>query len=72
MKFFKTIALFGVAIDVSGTYEPVEAGNRDYPGSGPEVSVNTYQIAGTDVLNLIDSADWYEEVEKQVLNSFQP
>lgn len=72
MKFFKTIALFGVAVDVSGTYEPAEPSTRDYPGSSPEVSVNTYHIAGMDVSNLIDSADWYEEVEKQILNSFQP
>ena len=72
MKFFKTIALFGVAVDVSGTYEPAEAPSYDYPGSGPEVSVNTYMIGGTDVSNLIDSADWYEEVNKQILSSFQP
>ena len=71
MKFVKTIALFGVAIDVTGTYEPAETATRDYPGSGPEVSVNTYQIAGMDVSNLIDTADWYEEVDKQILNSFQ-
>lgn len=70
MKFFKTIALFGVAIDVSGTYEPAEPATRDYPGYGPEVSVHTYQIGGTDVSNLIDSADWYEEVDKQILDSF--
>jgi len=71
MKFFKTIALFGVAIDVSGTYEPAEPATRDYPGSSPEVSVTSYQIGGMDVSNLIDSADWYEEVDKQILNSFQ-
>lgn len=72
MKFFKTIALFGVAVDVSGTYEPAEPATRNYPGSSLEVSVNTYHIAGTDVSNLIDSADWYEEVEKQVLDSLRP
>ena len=62
--------LFGVAVDVTGTYEPAEAPSRDYPGSGAEVSVNTYMIGATDVSNLIDTADWYEEVEKQILDSF--
>jgi hypothetical protein len=71
MKFFKTIILFGVAVDVSGYYEPAEPPTRDYPGDSSSVTINTYEIGGTDVSKLIDTANWYEEAERITLATFQ-
>jgi hypothetical protein len=66
MRFSETIRLHGVAVSVTGTYEPAEAPTRDYPGSGLEICPTTATIGETDVLPLIDAGNWWEALEKAV------
>lgn len=69
MRFSETIKLHGIAIHVTGTYEPAERPTYDYPGSGAEVNVTRYEIGGVDVSSLIDAADWYEAIDNQILEA---
>ncbi|MCK8495848.1 hypothetical protein M0L20_28540 [Spirosoma sp. RP8] len=69
MRFSQTIRLHGVAIAVTGTYEPAEAATREYPGSKAEVYPTTAMIGETDVLPLIEAADWWEPLEKAILEN---
>ncbi|GAA4461863.1 hypothetical protein GCM10023189_37850 [Nibrella saemangeumensis] len=71
MRFKETIHLHDVAIDVTGEYEPAERGSYDYPGSPAEVYVTRYEIGGVDVSNLIDAADWYEEIDREILKAME-
>ena len=66
-SFKESVTLHGVEIQVSGTYEPAEPQSWGYPGSNAEVNVSTYKIGGIEVSNLIDAADWYEEVNNLIL-----
>jgi len=66
MRFSETIRLHGVAMSVTGTYEPAETQTLSYPGSQLEIYPTTATIGETDVMPLIDAADWWESLETAI------
>jgi hypothetical protein len=61
------INLHGIEITVRGSYESAEASDWDYPGSGPEIDIETATVGGVDVLPWIEAADWMELLETAIL-----
>lgn len=65
MRFREEIKLHGVAVQVTGEWEPEEP-ETNCPA---EVHVTRYEIGGVDVGNLIDAMDAYEEIDAMILKA---
>ncbi|OIN61221.1 hypothetical protein BLX24_03935 [Arsenicibacter rosenii] len=55
---------------VVGTYGPAEPATWEYPGSPAEIDISRYEIGGVDVSNLVEAANWYEEIDSQIRKAF--
>jgi hypothetical protein len=69
MRFFQIVDLHGVAIQVSGTYQPAEKATRDYPGCKAEVYPTTTTVGGVDVSNWLDTFDLHQDLEAAILTA---
>ena len=56
--------------DFDFKYTPGEKADRDYPGSGPEVSITAVRMNGVQIPLEAITAEMYNQMIDEVLNSY--